>query len=358
MYKSKSICVVVPAYNEEKLIRRTVETMPEFVDQIVVVDDCSTDRTAEIVKELVGAGGQRSENGGRRSAVGTPLGPEPGNQQPKLRTPNRDLRTRNWETGPRIHLISHSTNQGVGGAIVTGYKWALGQAFDATVVMAGDAQMDPDDLPAILDPVVSGEADYSKGNRLFTGEAYQKIPKARYFGNSALSLMTKIASGYWHVADSQTGYTAINLCMLKLVDWDETYKWYGCPNDYLVRLNVYNARVADIPVEPVYGIGEKSGIKLWKVIPKMSLLLIKLFLWRMKEKYVIRDFHPLVFFYLLGLVLLICAVPLGGRLLWKWGSTGDVPPMTALALFFAIVTGLQCSLFAMWFDMEHNKHLK
>ena len=346
MYKNKTICVVIPAFNEELLIKRTVTTLPAFVDRAVVVDDCSSDATVAVVRDLQTENETSPEDNRNCASPAVPSSSASGDCAADRFTPEK------------IQLIRHETNQGVGAAIVTGYKWARDHEYDVTVVMAGDAQMNPNDLPAVLDPVVDGVADYSKGNRLFTGEAWNRIPHVRYLGNSALSLMTKIASGYWHVADSQTGYTAINLRMLKLIDWDTTYKRYGCPNDYLVRLNVYDACVADVPVDPVYGIGEKSGIKLWKVIPKMSFLLVKLFLWRMKEKYVIRDFHPLVFFYLLGLALLICAVPLGVRLFWEWGRTGDVPPMTALASFFAIVTGLQCSLFSMCFDMENNKHLK
>jgi glycosyltransferase involved in cell wall biosynthesis len=168
MYKDQKICVVVPAYNEETQIIRTVSTMPEFVDHIVVVDDCSKDRTCEVLKEL-------------------------------------------QKTYKTLVLINHDVNQGVGGAIATGYKWAKEHKIDVTVVMAGDAQMSPDDLPAILDPVVNNEVDYSKGNRLFTGEAYKKIPKVRYFGNSMLSLLTKIASGYWHVADSYKFFPAHSL---------------------------------------------------------------------------------------------------------------------------------------------------
>ena len=113
-----------------------------------------------------------------------------------------------------------------------------------------------------------------------------------------------------------------------------------------------------MPVRPVYNIGEESGIKLWKVVPKMSWLLGKLFGWRMLQKYVIRDFHPLVFFYGLAFMLLIAVIPLTGRMLWMWGTTGQIPSINALACFFSIIAGLQSLFFAMWFDMEHNKHLK
>ncbi len=315
MYKNKSIVVVVPCYNEERQIAKVIATMPDFVDHIVVVDDRSRDRTVEVVEDQ-----QRQH--------------------------------------PRVVLIRHEVNQGVGGAIATGYKWARDHAIDVAVVMAGDAQMDPADLPALLDPVAEGRVDYSKGNRLITGEAFKKIPKIRYFGNSILSLLTKIASGYWHVADSQTGYTAINNKALKTIDWDSMYKRYGQPNDLLVRLNVYGFRVADVPIEPVYHVGEVSRLKVKKVLFTISWLLLKLFLWRMKEKYIVRDFHPLVFFYLLGFLLLCVSGLLLFRLFYLWVEMGFAPELTAIAWMFSFGLGLQCLFFAMWFDMECNKDLR
>ncbi len=316
MYKDKTVCTVVPAHNEELLIGRVIETMPEYVDKIVIVDDKSEDKTAEIVKGYVQ---------GR---------------------PNR------------VVLIEHEANQGVGGAIATGYKWARDNKIDAAVVMAGDAQMDPEDLPALLEPVVSGEVDYSKGNRLFTGNAWNLIPKVRYLGNSFLSLLTKIASGYWHVADSQTGYTVINLRALELIDIDKIYKRYGMPNDILVKLNIFNLKVRDVPIKPVYNVGEKSGIKIYKVVPKLSWLLFKCFLYRMKEKYIIRDFHPLIFFYSLGAMFCVLTFILFIRLFIKWGVNGSIPPINALAAMFSFMSSSMFTLFAMWFDMEANKDLK
>ncbi len=316
MYKEHTICVVVPAYNEEKLIGKVLDSMPDFVDKVVVVDDKSADRTAEIV------------------------------------------RSASDKSGGTIVLIQHEENQGVGGAIMSGYKWARDSEMSATVVMAGDAQMDPDDLPSLLEPVVADQVDYAKGNRLFTGNAWQIIPKVRYLGNSYVSLLTKIASGYWHVADSQTGYTVINLHALKMLDLDKVYKDYGMPNDMLVKLNVYNMRVRDVPIRPVYNIGEKSGLKIYKVVPKLSWLLLKCFLYRIKEKYIIRDFHPLVFFYAFGLLFNAATVLLFIRLFYIWFSTGHIPPINALAAMFCFISGVQFTLFAMWFDMESNKDLK
>ena len=163
--------------------------------------------------------------------------------------------------------------------------------------------MDPADLLTLVEPVARGEVDYAKANRLVCGEAWKLIPRTRYLGNAVLSLLTKIASGYWHVADSQTGYTAISRSMLAQLDLDRIYRGYGFPNDMLVHLNVWNARVRDFPSRPVYGVGEQSGIKLRRVVPRISWLLLKGFFWRLREKYVIRDFHPLVFFYALGILM-------------------------------------------------------
>jgi glycosyltransferase involved in cell wall biosynthesis len=316
MYREATVSVVVPAYNEEVLIRRVIETMPAYVDHIVVVDDASRDRTAEVVAAHQAA------------------------------------------LGDRLVLLRHEENQGVGGAIATGYRWCRDRAIDAAAVMAGDAQMNPDDLPALLDPVVNGEADYTKGNRLFTGDAWNQIPKVRYLGNSAMSLLTKIASGYWHVADSQSGYTVINLKALRTIDWDRMYKRYGQPNDLLVRLNVHSFRVQDVPVQPVYNIGEDSGVRPLRMIPTLSWLLLKLFLYRMWQKYVIRDFHPLVFFYAMAVFLLVASVPLGLRVFYRWWILGmEIPAINALAWMSSTIAGLQALFFAMWFDMEHNRML-
>jgi glycosyltransferase involved in cell wall biosynthesis len=316
MYRAKTVAVVVPAYNEEKLIRKVVETMPRYVDHIVVVNDCSTDGTADVLSQI-----QKHHK-------------------------------------KRVTIIDHEVNHGVGGAIATGYKWARDHDVDIAVVMAGDAQMDPGELPKLLDPVVRGWADYSKGNRLFTGAAWKIIPKVRYIGNAMLSLLTKIASGYWHVADSQCGYTALNKKALRTIDWDAMYKRYGQPNDLLVRLNVYDFRVSDVPVAPVYDIGEVSGINIKRVIFTLSFLLIKRFFWRLVQKYVIRDFHPLVFFYALGFFLVAVALALGVRLLYFYFFLDRTPSMNALAFLFTATTGLQSLFFAMWFDMFSNRDLK
>lgn len=314
MYKGKAIGVVVPAYNEEKLISRVIDTMPVFVDKIVIVDDCSKDNTTLVVQSYV-------------------------NKHPD-----------------RVVLIRHEVNQGVGGAIATGYKWCRDQKIDATAIMAGDAQMDPNDLPALLDPVVNNEVDYSKGNRLISGEAWGKIPHVRYLGNAMLSLLTKVASGYWHIADSQTGYTVANLKVLQTIDLNGIYKRYGMPNDMLVKLNIFNFRVSDVEIKPIYGIGEKSGINPLRMIPKLAWQMSKFFLYRMIQKYIIRDFHPLVFFYLTGFIMFLCGLILGLYLFVYRIFIGGVEATSTIMAVFLFITGMQSLFFAMWFDMDYNKY--
>ena len=315
MYSEKTIAVVVPAYNEERLIGRTLSSMPEFVDNIIVVNDRSTDKTSEVVRDMAGH-------------------------------------------DKRITLLEHEVNQGVGGAIITGYKKARDLQIDVTVVMAGDAQMDPRDLIPIIKPIANGTADYSKGNRLFHGDAWDMIPRYRYLGNSLLSLMTKIASGYWHIADSQSGYTAISLLALQKLNLDKIFKRYGMPNDILIMLNELDFSVRDVHIRPVYNIGEKSGIRLMRVIPRISWILFKGFWRRLVYKYIIKDFHPLVFFYCLSFILLTASIPLAIRLLYVWASRGDIPDINAMAVIFTLISGLQTLFFGMWFDMEYNKDLK
>ncbi len=315
MVEGKRVAVVIPAYDEEELLSATLDGIPETVDRIYVVDDASRDATAERAREV-------------------------------------------GERDPRISVLTRERNGGVGAAVVTGYRQALEDGFDVTVVMNADNQMDPEDLDHLVEPVARGEVDYAKANRLFTGQAWQLIPHSRYLGNAVLSLWTKIASGYWHIADAQSGYTAISHQMLERLDLENLYPRYGFPNDMLVHLNVWNAKVRDVPSRPIYGVGERSGIRLRRVIPAISWLLFKCFWWRMWQKYVIRDFHPLVFFYVFGLISLVLGFALGVyQVVLKidgYDATVGVVVLIALLLLF----GLLFTLFAMWFDMESNKELR
>jgi len=318
MFEGRRVFVVVPAHNEEKLIGTVLDTMPAVVDRIIVVDDASRDRTLQILAEAA----------------------------PRM--------------GDRLRVVARPKNGGVGAAIVSGYKAALEEAQEHALVavMAGDAQMDPHDLTKLLLPLVRDQADYTKGNRLFTGEAWEIIPRHRYLGNAVLSLLTKIASGYWHVADSQSGYTAITAEALSVLHLERLYPRYGFPNHLLVELNNYDFRVRDVPIRPVYNVGEVSGIRLHKVIPTLSWLLLKCYFWRMKEKYIIRDFHPLIFFLTMGLFLMTLGVGLGIWIVVYRLTEGALSPTTVIFDAFCLIMGMQMLFFAAWMDMEHNKGLR
>jgi glycosyltransferase involved in cell wall biosynthesis len=312
LLEGKTVAVVVPAYNEERLIGQTIAGIPDFVSRIYVVDDASTDGTASVA----------------------------------------------CDADERVVVIPRERNGGVGAAIVTGYRRAIDEEIDVTCVMAGDGQMDPDDLATLAGAVARGECDYAKANRLVTGEAVHVIPFSRYFGNAILSILTKIASGYWHVGDSQSGYTAASLDTLRALDLDRLYPRYGFPNDLLVHLNVCNKRVRDFPSRPIYGIGEESGIRIWSVVPSISWLLLKGFWWRMREKYVFRDFHPLVLLYVLGTLLLVSGVVLGALETAFRIAGNAIPVATIVLVALLVISGLQFTLFAMWLDMESNKDLR
>jgi glycosyltransferase involved in cell wall biosynthesis len=309
MYKGKTVAVVVPAYNEEKLIAKTITTMPDFVDGIIVVNDGSKDSTLAIVTQL-------------------------------------------QEAQEKIVVVDHAQNKGLGKSLADGYKKSLELEMDVVAVMAGDAQMDPRDLPAILDPIVQFKADYVKGNRLLTKEVSKVMPRYRLLGNALLTLLTKFATGYWHMMDPQCGYTAISKEALSNLDIERFHRGYGYNADILAKLNVLGYWVLDTPVRPIYE-DERSGIKLVTYVPNVSWLLTRLFFWRLWQKYLLRDFHPLVFFYLIAIVTLPLSTFLGGWILYLRITANYLSVPTVILFTLLSLFGFQSLLFAMWFDMEY-----
>lgn len=239
MYQSYKLGIIVPAYNEEKLIAETLEGMPHSADRIYVVDDGSTDTTRQIIEGF---------------------------------------------NGKRFCILSNGRNRGVGAAITTGYKKALAEGMNIVVVMAGDNQMDAKCLPELLAPIIQGKADYAKGNRLSSLEYRRGMSNWRLFGNWLLTLLTKIASGYWEIRDPQNGYTAITREALNRINLDKVYPRYGYCNDLLVKLNIAGCRVADVPIPARYG-KEKSKIKYSLYVTTVSPLLLRGFLSRLRMKY-------------------------------------------------------------------------
>jgi glycosyltransferase involved in cell wall biosynthesis len=233
MYQQLRVAVVIPAFNEEAAIAAAVRSVPGFVDHVLVVDDASADDTAAVARAAgVGRGGE-------------------------------------------VEVITHPSNRGVGAAIVTGYRRALALGCDVAAVMAGDGQMDPADLPGVIEPIALGDADYVKGNRFLHPEIWTAMPPARIVGNLVLSAATRLTSGYRHVFDSQCGYTAISAAALVALDLDQLFPRYGYPNDLLSRLHVAGQRVVDVPVRPVYGPAWKSGINLGTAIHPIPWVLLR-----------------------------------------------------------------------------------
>lgn len=363
MLFDKTIAVVVPAYNEERQIRQVLETMPDFVDRIIVVNDCSTDNTAAAVLDYISK--QKPIQPTIKNNVIDPRDNKYNRAEHLLKEKQQtdmeyfipsEVANAHPESD-RVILINNLINSGVGAAIARGYKWCLDNNIDCTAVMAGDGQMDPEELKKICLPVLNEEIDYVKGNRLIHGGARLIMPKTRYFGNSILSILTKIASGYWHVSDTQTGYTAISLSALGAIKLHDIYKSYGMPNDMLVKLNIAFCTVKEVKIKPVYNIGENSKMKVIKVIPRISWLLFKSFFKRLWIKYLFRDFHPLFLLYHFSFLVGILSLPYVFKIMSIVISGGAVSPSTMLAFFFLFTSSFQSLLFAMWMDIQDNERL-
>jgi len=315
MYKGKKIALVIPAYNEQRLIKPTLEGAPKTVDKVYVVDDASTDNMLQVVRSIM-------------------------------------------KKDKRIELIRHKKNRGPGIAIINGYKQASLDGFDIAVVIGGDNQMDLADLPNFLDPLLSGEADYTKGNRfLLGGNAYKDMPRRRFFGNSMLSMMTKMSSGYWKIFDTQDGYTAITKEAIDRVDWRKAMVGYGYVSDFLILFNVYNIRVKDVPRRAIYLKGERqSQINVLKYILTVGPRLVRKFFWRINTKYFFQDFHPLILFYYFGLLLLPAGAALAFKVAYD-GLTGPVSENQVLLCALLLILGTQSLFFAMLFDTEQNRYV-
>ena len=235
MYRAKSIGVVVPAYNEEDLVGDVVRTMPEFVDRVYVVNDASTDGTRSVLATIDDA---------------------------------------------RLAVIDHEKRSGAGSAMISGYKRAYEERMDVVAIMAGDGQMDPAILDKIIDPVVDGEADYSKGNRLTGWCNCRAMPSWRLFGNTLLTYIVKIASGYWHIRDPLNGYTAISRGALTRLDLDRIEPGYAFETDLLIKLAAVSARTVNVIMPARYG-REKSKIGYAHFMLYTSWVILRDYVWRL-----------------------------------------------------------------------------
>jgi dolichol-phosphate mannosyltransferase len=258
MYRDTRIHVVIPAYNVEPLIGAVLKGLPDFVDTVTVVDDGSRDGTQEAIGRVGDA---------------------------------------------RVTVLRRPQNEGVGAAMVAGFRHALGLPDGIIVKMDGDGQMDPEDLPRLLDPIIEGRCEYAKGNRFLFDRQLTAMPRARLAGNFILTFLTKLASGYWHVFDPQNGYLAVHSSALRLLDLERLSKRYFFENDMLINLNVFDIRVKDVAMPARYG-DEMSSMKLWRIITTFPFHLFRGYWSRFYRKHVLRDFSAVALFMLTGLPLL------------------------------------------------------
>ncbi|MBW2990854.1 glycosyltransferase family 2 protein [Candidatus Woesearchaeota archaeon] len=317
MYRKNKIGLVVPAYNEQRLIKPTLKSAPMLVDRIYVVNDGSTDRTASVVKKIK----------------------------------QRDR---------RIVLINHKKNMGLGQAIITGYRKAYEDKMDITVVVGGDYQMDLKEVKKFLDPIINGTVDFTKGNRfLYTEKMRKRMPFTRLLGNTMLSFITKMATGYWKIFDSNDGYTAISREALGKVNWKKAWKWYGYNGDWMARFNVANIRIKDIPRRPIYLEGERqSQIRIGKYIFRVAPHLTRMFFWRLKKKYLIKDFHPLVLFYMLSFVLVLLGLIVAINIIVAKLAGDSISGNLAILCALLLIIGFQSFGFAILFDLQINEKLQ
>lgn len=305
------IAVAIPCFKVKKHILSVIEQIGQDVDRIYVVDDCCPEKTGDFVA--------------------------------------------NQCFDSRVHVLWHTENQGVGGAMVTAYKQALADNnIDVVVKIDGDGQMDPLLLPHFIEPIQRGEADYTKGSRFFTLESLESMPPMRKFGNAILSFVNKVSSGYWTVMDPTNGYTAIHCQSLRLLPLDKLSKRYFFESDMLFRLGTLRAVVQDIPMDAIYA-DEVSNLSIKKVLLDFPPLYIKAFFKRVFYNYFLRDFNGASLKLVVGLSMMLFG-SLWGGMHWINSilSCDEASTGTVMLAVLPIILGFQLLLSAIDYDMSHT----
>ena len=303
-----SIAVVIPSFRVTEHIIDVLANIGPEVDRIYVIDDACPDKSGEFVKK--------------------------------------------YSKDKRVQVLFHETNQGVGGAVVSGYKAALADNIDVVVKVDGDGQMDPGLILTIAKPVLEGNADYSKGNRFDSLENLFSMPKTRIFGNAVLSLWSKLSSGYWNITDPTNGFTAIHRKALEAIQLDKLRKTYFFESDLLFRLSIVNAVVMDVPMVSVYG-NEKSNLKIRKVIFEFpwrhSVNLLK----RLFYKYYLREWSVASFELPVGIGLTIFGAWFGLARYFEASGAGQATTAGQVTLSaLALILGVQLLLSFLAYDVQ------
>jgi dolichol-phosphate mannosyltransferase len=268
------IGVVIPCFRVGQHILQVLNEIPDKVDRIYVVDDACPEQTGRVVSEALAQ----------------------------------------LVCKDRIVVIKHAENQGVGGAVVSGYRAAIHDAMDVVVKIDGDGQMDLSILPLFVSPIAERRADYTKGNRFFELESLRDMPSLRLVGNSALSLVNKFTSGYWDVMDPTNGYTAIHTKVLRRIPLDKLAQRYFFESDMLFRLGTLRAAVVDVPMVALYA-NEKSSLRIGKVLFEFPGLYAARFFKRLFYNYLLRDFNAGSVQLMIGTLLFLLGFGFG---MWHW----------------------------------------
>lgn len=311
MYKKQKISVSVPAYNEEKLIKNTLETIPSYVDLIIAVDDKSKDKTVEQITKVK----------------------------------RRDK---------RVHLIASEKNQGLGQTVVKAHEYALKKKIDILVVMAGDNQMDPLHLPKLLDAVIEDKFDYAKGNRFFHIQDLKKMPTFRIVGNIFLTMFSKFCTGYWSISDPINGYTALRADIFGKIDSKQIASRYGFEPSLLIELSLLNAKVKDVFIPAKYG-EEKSKVNLFTDPAKVLMVFFKGFVKRLFLKYTLYNFHPIALFYGTGFIFVLIGLVFGFVIAFNSFFIKQIStPATVMLFVVPFLLGIQLILQAITLDIQNE----
>jgi|SaaInlV_125m_DNA_1040241.scaffolds.fasta_scaffold13123_2 dolichol-phosphate mannosyltransferase len=297
------IAIVIPCFKVKNKINNLIRRLPVAkIDKIYLVDDCCPDKSLE------------------------------------------NLHISNKILADKIKIIKNTENLGVGGATKRGYKQAIIDDQNIVIKMDGDGQMDPANINALIKPIVENDSDYTKGNRFYSIENLNNMPKVRIFGNTALSFLSKISSGYWSIFDPTNGYTAINCKLLKLLPLDKISNRYFFENDMLFRLNTFKAKVKDIPMKAIYE-DEKSNLKISKVILEFLSKLTKNFFKRIFYNYYLRGITLGSFTLPISIIFLYNGL-INGFFKWKEALITNIetPTGTIMVYILSIVLGVQLLL--------------
>ena len=257
---------------------------------------------------------------------------------------------------PRVRVIRHASNQGVGGAVMTGYRAALDDGADIVVKLDGDGQMAPELLPTIVAPLLAGEADYAKGNRFFDLDSLSSMPAVRVWGNAALSILAKLSTGYWNITDPANGYTAIHASVLRRLPLHKISRSYFFETDLLFRLNTLRAVVVDVPMDAVYG-EETSSLRVSRILGEFLGKHLRNLVKRIFYNYFLRDVSIASFELPVGLGLLVFAIAFGGYHWARSASEGIATPTgTIMIAAVTLLMGVQFLLSFLQYDIASVPH--